>query len=572
MTTATRLAPVLAVLFAATAAQAEMVISSKPTSNVACAAGVCSATAAKAVLNATDLTNMLAGGDVTLVPGTTAEDIRVAAAVSWASAQRLTLDSYHAIAIWAPVVATGGGALTLTINDGGRAGDLRFSGAGYAGFWDLESSLIVNGTSYTLVGDVKSLAAAIEADPTGSYALAADYDATADGTYTASPVRVGFRGNFEGLGHTIRNLSILDRRKQPNTADALFKRTGHQAVIRDLILEAVSASGGGEGFLAGLVAVNYGAILNVRVAGQITGRPRTDIIGGVAAQNFGRIRDASFAGDVSGSGAMGGLVGWNYNTIDHSRTSGTVNHIYLRPGGDTFVGGLAGFNGYIQNGFSGGIIIASHSTSAVASNVPETSVGGLVGGTRGFIWKSSASGSVTFSSDAGAVGGLAGLNIALIQECHAEGPVSATGDVNAAGGFVGDNGNGTVQDSYALGAVQGGDNSGYAGGFVGANGRGTSGSVVTSYSTGQVTAGTKNLGGFVGFEQGGQAQTYWDLDTSGISDPSKGAGNIANDPGLTGLTDSQLKSALPAGFAAKVWRQSPSINNGYPFLRANPPQ
>src|SRR5947199_10854886 len=30
---------------------------------------------------------------------------------------------------------------------------------------------------------------------------------------------------------------------------------------------------------------------------------------------------------------------------------------------------------------------------------------------------------------------------------------------------------------------------------------------------------------------------YWDMDTSGITDPSKGAGNIANDPGIAGVTE-----------------------------------
>jgi hypothetical protein len=64
---------------------------------------------------------------------------------------------------------------------------------------------------------------------------------------------------------------------------------------------------------------------------------------------------------------------------------------------------------------------------------------------------------------------------------------------------------------------------------------------------------------------------YWDLDTSGISDPSKGACYPVNDPGVTGLTDAQLKSGLPAGFDPQVWGQNAAINNGYPYLLANPP-
>ena len=53
--------------------------------------------------------------------------------------------------------------------------------------------------------------------------------------------------------------------------------------------------------------------------------------------------------------------------------------------------------------------------------------------------------------------------------------------------------------------------------------------------------------------------------------PSQGAGNIKNDSGITGLTDAQLKSRLPAGFDPAIWGQRKKVNNGYPYLLANPP-
>jgi hypothetical protein len=82
------------------------------------------------------------------------------------------------------------------------------------------------------------------------------------------------------------------------------------------------------------------------------------------------------------------------------------------------------------------------------------------------------------------------------------------------------------------------------------------------------------VGGVVGYDatiSGSISKAYWDLD-KGVSNPSQGAGNIPNDPGITGLTDAQLKSGLPAGFDPNVWGQKPDINNGYPYLLANPPQ
>ncbi|MFL6691148.1 MAG: hypothetical protein ACJ8IR_13340 [Alphaproteobacteria bacterium] len=41
---------------------------------------------------------------------------------------------------------------------------------------------------------------------------------------------------------------------------------------------------------------------------------------------------------------------------------------------------------------------------------------------------------------------------------------------------------------------------------------------------------------------------------------------------VTGLSDAELRSGRPAGFKSDVWGQSPDINNGYPYLLANPPQ
>src|SRR6185295_16277638 len=61
----------LALTFA-TGAQADLSISNKPTQNITCDAGVCTATAQKAVLNANDLQAMLASGDTVVKTGTLA--------------------------------------------------------------------------------------------------------------------------------------------------------------------------------------------------------------------------------------------------------------------------------------------------------------------------------------------------------------------------------------------------------------------------------------------------------------------------------------------------------------------
>ena len=93
--TSVRIAVVVAALFLLPAAAgASVEISAAPTSNMNCSAGVCSPTAKKAVLNATDLSNMLATGEVKVTTGNGAVAITVSSPFSWASTHRLTLDAH----------------------------------------------------------------------------------------------------------------------------------------------------------------------------------------------------------------------------------------------------------------------------------------------------------------------------------------------------------------------------------------------------------------------------------------------------------------------------------------------
>jgi hypothetical protein len=107
---------------------------------------------------------------------------------------------------------------------------------------------------------------------------------------------------------------------------------------------------------------------------------------------------------------------------------------------------------------------------------------------------------------------------------------------------------------------------------LGAN-NASSGTLSDSYSTGAVSDTQKStLGGVVGADNntGEFSDAYWDIDTSGISNPAQGAGNVPNDSGITGLTTSQFTAGLPSGFSSFIWGESPSINNGYPYLLALP--
>ncbi len=146
-----------------------------------CSFGVCSSTAKKATLNAADLAGMLASGDVTVMTGSGAVSITVMGSFSWTSAHRLTFDARENVSFHVPVQVAGAGAVTLTTGDGIAGGALVFFPGGSVDFLDTSSSLTVNGTSYVLIADIATLASDIAANPSGAYALAKNYDASADG-------------------------------------------------------------------------------------------------------------------------------------------------------------------------------------------------------------------------------------------------------------------------------------------------------------------------------------------------------------------------------------------------------
>ncbi|MFL5239922.1 MAG: hypothetical protein ACJ8EL_20470, partial [Rhizomicrobium sp.] len=132
------------VLLAANPAHADVSISNKPTHNMDCQAGVCTATAKKAVLNVGDLQTMLASGDVTVMTGSVAKDIEIAQPLTWTSTSRLTLDAQQSVIVKKQITVAGTGALTVIINDTGQRRNESKTGEyvivpehGSVQFWDL---------------------------------------------------------------------------------------------------------------------------------------------------------------------------------------------------------------------------------------------------------------------------------------------------------------------------------------------------------------------------------------------------------------------------------------------------
>lgn len=284
-------------------------------------------------------------------------------------------------------------------------------------------------------------------------------------------------------------------------------------------ISKLSVAGHTYSAMVGVVYAN-GEIDNLRLTGiHIRGWGHLNNVAGLAAQNEGYLFGDSVTGSVTAKGReqlAGGLVGWNTST---------------------------------------GMIVSSWANVRVTA-LNNGGAGGLVGDNSGTVELSHAEGDVSSG------GGFVGLNEGLISQSFATGAVSG----GEAGGFVGSNtvdqGTAAIENSYATGDVTGG----LVGGFVSLGNDVKGATVSASYSTGAVT-GEYPPGGFE-CEAYNFTDDYWDTTISGTT--YSGCFDVM-DKGVTGLTSNQLQSGLPAGFDPKIWAEKKSVNNGFPYLIANPP-
>lgn len=335
-------------------AHATLQISSDPTKNMACSDGVCQATDADAVMNADDLTGMLANSDMRVVTdGGFAQDVAVASPVAWASTHALTLESNGAMFIRSTITVQGTAHLDLKVSGGPL-----FQNTGAVHFLDKASQLTIDGRDYRLVNSIADIAAVVAAHPRASIALANDYNAQQDGQYTRVPVQTEFAGTFDGLGNTIANFAIWD---QTDGNIALFAATKKKGTIRNLGVTNVNilAENGFNNISGGLIAYNGGTILNCHVDG---GTVRTDwrgTLGGLAGLSYGKIYRSWANVSVEGAqnGETGGLVGNAHGHVQDVYALGNVIS-----GDDSDVGGLIGYNfGHVKRGYSTGHVSGGQS-------------------------------------------------------------------------------------------------------------------------------------------------------------------------------------------------------------------
>lgn len=340
--------------------------------------------------------------------GTTG-DLRVASSLRWSGSASLTLAAYHSVSLTtgATVANNGAGNLTLradaasidnsgsVINNGtidwskstGTVSVLYDMNGTYSqgivstnNAWSAApySGLLTQVTGYKLVNTLTDLQN-VSLDVAGTYALGKDIDAGA--TWPGVPTAVAFRpigdgatpfaGQFDGMGHKITSLWILDPyavvvgpgnggAMGPEMSLGLFGDIGTAGVVRNLTVDGVTGQYlvGDAGMLAG---VNHGSLVNTHTSGSVV------LVYGIGTN-------------------VGGLVGWNDGSIARSSSDATAS-------GQGYVGGLVGVNQ------TSGNIRQSFATGEANSFGHGFGGGGLVGSNAGQISQSYATGSVSYQPD-----------------------------------------------------------------------------------------------------------------------------------------------------------------------------
>jgi len=322
-------------------------------------------------------------------------DIFVNDAVTWQSGTTLTLNAHRDIEINATIDASrgSGGKLALEYGQGSSDGQIGDRAAEYrvnapvnlqAGD-NFSTKLGSDGDTidYTVITDLGAAGSTtgedlqgMAGDLGGHYALGANIDASDTENWNGgagfAPVGYDdndFAGTFDGLGHTISDLTIID-----TSYAGMFGAVGTGGRVSNVGL--VGGSVEGSYAAGGLVGKNQGTIRAVYATGRVSG---SESVGGLVGLNEsgGTVSNAYATGAVTGSREsyyMGGLVGYNKGTVSNAYSTGAVQD------GNTLTGGLVGANeGTISNAYAtgavtgvnavGGLVGANSTSSGVLNNV-----------------------------------------------------------------------------------------------------------------------------------------------------------------------------------------------------------
>ena len=467
-------------------------------------------------ITGTLLSSNLATADVNIL--STAGNININDAIIWSSNTALTLNAQNNININSAITANGASAkLALQYGQGAvSTGNLSNyfvnapislqSGNNFSTTLGSDGSTL----NYTVINSLGAAGSVSGSDLQGMngtlggyFALGSNLNASATSSWNggAGFTPIGstvnnklFTGRFDGLGHTISDLTI-HQAASPNIG--LFGITHGVTIIQNIgLLSGTTIGAAGTG---GLVGNNdAGLINNSYNMGSVNGAAGT---GGLVGSNgAGSIINSYSSSTVTGKAGTGGLVGSNLSgVLSNDYATGNVK-------GDAGTGGLLGsstnITGSVSYSYATGIVDGTGSQNLVG--IGGAGVGGLVGSMgTGSIDNSYATGNIYGAAGSG---GLVGSITGNIRDSYATGNIyGAAGTGGVAGSITGN-----ITNSYATGAVVGAAGSG---GLAGSS----TGNITNSYATGSVVGADTLSGGLTGT-------------SAGIITNSVGIGSVNNVP------------------------------------------
>ena len=280
-----------------------------------------------------------------------------------------------------------------------------------------------------------------------------------------------FYGTFDGNGHTINSINIVDKEKttppgvDPGPDDyrsssdvGLFACLGSGGTVKNLKVTG-SVSGGERGInVGGIVGANNGGtVTNCTFSGSVNGGSAINV-GGIVGQNSGSVTNCTFSsGSLSGSGNVGGVVGQNNSSV----TNCSNNVGFGISGSGNNFGGVVGNN-------SGSVTDCSNSGSfsvpapGAGSDTSGGNLGGVVGQNSGAgarITSCYNTGALLYNPPSGPfsgnLGGVVGSNSgnSSVMNCYSTGTITVTDSGSSyVGGAVGENDDGSVTNCYYLSA------------------------------------------------------------------------------------------------------------------------
>ena len=219
-----------------------------------------------------------------------------------------------------------------------------------------------------------------------------------------------FSGTFDGNGHTISGLSLVD----DGSVTGFFRYIQADGVVHDLTIRGRSMPSGSRTTVGGIVGSNAGTLINCRFEGVASG---ASIVGGIAGTNLssGTINNCTTTGSVYGAHFIGGIVGENHGAV-------------INCGNDANVNTTVDQNEVDLSELTLNDLIGTENAADI------TDIGGIAGTSSGVVRACLNHGTVGYLHIGYNIGGIVGSQTGYVEGCVNYGPVYARKE---GGGIVG---------------------------------------------------------------------------------------------------------------------------------------